>query len=33
MARQQLPKQGHLVVFEIPLGILPDRLVQKVMDL
>lgn len=33
MVRHQLPKQGHLVVMEMSLGILPDRLVQKVIDL
>lgn len=33
MVRHQLPKQGHLVVMEMSLRILPDRLIQKVMDL
>lgn len=33
MVRLHLPQQVLLVVFEIPLEILSDQLVQKVMDL
>lgn len=33
MVRLQLSQEGLLVVFEIPLEILGDQLVQKVVDL